>query len=300
MLKERVWGPELLPVLWLQAQAPLALLHYSMVSAEDCPERDPASWVLECIPDPPTGSASGAATTSTAAAPPGAEHWVAVDERAGERFAARNQLRSFPAAAHVAARRWRLRVTRTAEPGAANSVQLACLNLYGAPPGSHPPGPGASSQVRPLLPAALEALSTAAEGSAGSEAGVAGASGRAGALSAGDRALLLRILSNMHRHPGDPQFLGIRAAKLGGLLQPGAALLALLAAGFQPLLVPAAMAGQGGGGGGVAALGVQRLELVVRAEGSAGDVGAAGQLVRVLEAGSGQEAATGPTASGVL
>ena len=60
--------------------------------------------------------------------------WVALDERRGLAFPGRHARVEFSLGAEgargVAARRWRLRVVRVADPAAANSVQLACLDLY--------------------------------------------------------------------------------------------------------------------------------------------------------------------------
>eukprot|EP00955_Chlamydomonas_euryale_P092479 364709-Chlamydomonas_euryale.AAC.1 len=72
-----------------------------------------------------------AAHADTAAS--GAERWVALDERRGVVFSGRGQLRAFvvPRARRLEVSRVRLRVTATASPRDANSLQLSSLNLYG-------------------------------------------------------------------------------------------------------------------------------------------------------------------------
>lgn len=123
------------------AAAPAAVAHYCLVSGNDEPARDPAHVLLECVP-----ASSDAQIADHHHHPRQQEHqqqqgqhqqqedgeWVVVDERTGVKFAARGQLLSFtvPDGAQKASRRWRLRVLATADPKAANSVQLAVWDAY--------------------------------------------------------------------------------------------------------------------------------------------------------------------------
>ena len=64
--------------------------------------------------------------------------WVALDEQRSLRFPARHHRLHLPLAGTAAAavapsRRFRLRVVSVADPAAANSVQLCCLDLYCRP-----------------------------------------------------------------------------------------------------------------------------------------------------------------------
>lgn len=63
--------------------------------------------------------------------PAGLDAWAALDEQQDLRFMRRHQRLQLPLA-RVAppSRRFRLRVVRVADPTAANSVQLACLDLF--------------------------------------------------------------------------------------------------------------------------------------------------------------------------
>jgi hypothetical protein len=77
-------------------------------------------------------AAAGAASGAVSGAPAPAT-WVPLDEQQGVAFPGRHVRLQFelpPAARAVAARRWRLRIVSVANPAAANSVQLACWDLY--------------------------------------------------------------------------------------------------------------------------------------------------------------------------
>lgn len=86
-----------------------------------------------------------------------------LDKRSGVAFSGRFALLTFwlPPSARMPCTRWRLRITATHDPPAANSVQLACWNLYAG---------GAAAQV-PVLPAAAGA-------GAGGQPDVAGAAAK--------------------------------------------------------------------------------------------------------------------------
>jgi hypothetical protein len=58
---------------------------------------------------------------------------VQLDSQAGVLFGERHELRAFQVTTHLPCTSWRLKITRTLHPPSANSVQLACLNLYAAP-----------------------------------------------------------------------------------------------------------------------------------------------------------------------
>jgi hypothetical protein len=84
---------------------------YALTSGSDAPERDPAYVVLEAWDEESAG-------------------WMTVDERRGLRFESRGQQVKYAVAAAVKpARRFRLRIVEVADPGAANSVQLAGWEL---------------------------------------------------------------------------------------------------------------------------------------------------------------------------
>jgi peptide-N4-(N-acetyl-beta-glucosaminyl)asparagine amidase len=85
---------------------------YALTAANDAPERDPAAYVLEAFNEE-TGV------------------WDVLDERTGLRFLNRGERLRFQLK-HPArpACQFRLRVMSVADPRAANSVQLACLDLF--------------------------------------------------------------------------------------------------------------------------------------------------------------------------
>ncbi|MFD6285623.1 alpha-1,2-mannosidase [Streptomyces sp. NPDC060205] len=79
------------PELSFTFDLPVAVSAYSLTSANDVPERDPADWVLE-------GSSDG-------------RSWTRLDSRAGEVFQGRYQCREFTLARPEAHRHYRLRIT---------------------------------------------------------------------------------------------------------------------------------------------------------------------------------------------
>lgn len=279
---------------------------YDLISAEDCPERDPRDWVLECCCSSADSSSTGgsanaggggasASAGSSGGAAPQRQHseaqveWVVLDERRSEVFSTRNQLRSFHVAAHQLppSRRFRLRITRTANPAAASCMQLACWNLYGAlkdAAGGPPDGAAAPSSMQGAAVPQEEQEGSTSAAAAGSWCERAlqllrhGGGADAAQLSAADARLLLRIAHNVHTQPGEARYLGLRAAKVQHLLDSPVALHVLLGVGFRPVLAPAP-AGQALGG---AAAAGQPLELQMRAEGSAADAEAAGRISELL------------------
>jgi hypothetical protein len=223
---------------------PVAVTSYTLVSASDAPERDPAHVLLECVPLLDAGcSGEGGASDS--------EAWAPLDERAGVKFSARGQLLNFtvPANSRAPARRWRLRVLTTADPAAANSVQLAAWEFFAAPAvaegavAAKAPagggcggggGEGAREQVA-VAPSAdgeqqqeeeggeilylgetaregLRALAAEAAAAAGAGA-PGGAAGAGGALS-----LLRRVAGNVLVEPVEAKFFQLRGDKVGGVV----------------------------------------------------------------------------------
>jgi hypothetical protein len=90
-----------------------AVTTYGLVSGNDAPERDPATWTL-------SGSASADGS-----------QWVVLDTQVGVAFMARQQRRAFAVnAAAVAFIRYRLDVTAVAGGNATALVQLAELELW--------------------------------------------------------------------------------------------------------------------------------------------------------------------------
>jgi hypothetical protein len=69
----------------------VAIESYDLVSANDCPERDPLSWRLEGQAADP-GAAAGDALGGGGS---GQSRWVVLDERQGVLFGARHELRTF-------------------------------------------------------------------------------------------------------------------------------------------------------------------------------------------------------------
>ena len=86
---------------------------YSLVSANDFPQRDPQDWRL-------LGSADGGRT------------WTTLDIRTNEIFARRQQKRDFVVANPKACEIYRLQIDRVRDRRAANSVQLAEIELSGS------------------------------------------------------------------------------------------------------------------------------------------------------------------------
>jgi hypothetical protein len=88
------------------------LSSYTLTSAGDAPERDPADWQL-------LGSNDGGTT------------WATVDSRAGVSFSQRNQKLPFPVSGTPTYKAYRLNITKLFNPATAGSVQLAELELLG-------------------------------------------------------------------------------------------------------------------------------------------------------------------------
>ncbi len=103
---------------WAQYRldAPVAVAHYALTSANDAPERDPRDWQLQ-------GSQDGQA-------------WTTIDERTGETFGARFQRKEYRFANTTAYAHYRLNVTRI---GGGNIVQLAEWELSNGDTGTPPP-----------------------------------------------------------------------------------------------------------------------------------------------------------------
>jgi hypothetical protein len=183
------------------------------------------------------------------------QHWVVLDQQRGASFTQRHQLRSFPiaAASRVPSRRFRLRVTRSRDPGAATCVQLSCLSLYTAP-----------------SPAVEELVANLRVG-AGAGASPSGASGAA-AVEQKQLAVLAKVLGNVHQQPGQAKFRRIREVKVAALAQHEGAAALLAAAGFRPLLCAAEGAGAG------------TQEVVLLADSRAEWTEAAGRAAKLLEA----------------
>jgi PKD repeat protein len=103
---------------WLQYEyaggQQVLVTSYTLTSANDTMERDPADWRL-------LGSNNGGAT------------WTVLDTRVNEVFNARFEKRAFTISNPAAYPLYRLQVDRVANPAAANSVQLAELELIGTP-----------------------------------------------------------------------------------------------------------------------------------------------------------------------
>jgi signal transduction histidine kinase len=85
---------------------------YVLVSANDFPQRDPFDWRL-------LGSNDGGKT------------WVTLDLRRNEVFSGRHQRRAFDIASPKPFETYRLQIDRVRDPKAANSVQLAEIELVG-------------------------------------------------------------------------------------------------------------------------------------------------------------------------
>lgn len=330
----------------LHEQPAVCLTNYDLVSANDCPERDPAHWLLECIPHE-TGSnhqtsgmngvhtseaAYSSSTVGDANGPcsqkssptgqtklqdgtsmdlsrdpntqdvvvsgqphhsndpsiaptdqnssnqsmhavhqqlPGSQPyetlrhtscstdhhqdppsppvhasgtWVVLDERHGEVFSRRHQLRSFTIKHPVVSSQYRLKILHTANPQAANSMQLSCCNLYAAGQAESVSSDVAADESVPA--------GDAAENDGTQVAGPGGLYMTLGDMSALQAiahnseeacvsavSLLNRILTNIQQHPGEHKYSQIRADKLGVLLQRPCMVKALLHAGFRPLFV---------------------------------------------------------------
>jgi hypothetical protein len=101
---------------WLQYQYPGALgsvvTNYTITSANDAPERDPANWAL-------LGSNDSGAT------------WATLDTQSNQVFTDRYQTRSFSIAAPAAYNVYRLRIDSVADPSTAVAMQLSEVQLLG-------------------------------------------------------------------------------------------------------------------------------------------------------------------------
>jgi alpha-mannosidase len=103
---------------WLQYQysssAQRVVTSYTLTSANDAPERDPANWTL-------LGSNNGGAA------------WTALDSRSSQVFPNRLQTQSYSIANPAAFNVYRLRIDSVANPSTAVAVQLAEMELLGPP-----------------------------------------------------------------------------------------------------------------------------------------------------------------------
>ena len=101
---------------------------YALTSANDFPQRDPRDWKL-------LGSNDGGKT------------WTTLDTRKGEVFQERHQRRVFKMNNHAAFKTYRLQIDRVLDPAAANSVQLAEIELMGASENDLAPTPVFSDAI---------------------------------------------------------------------------------------------------------------------------------------------------------
>lgn len=101
---------------WIQYDYPgltaMVIDAYSITSADDFPERDPRDWQLKASND--------------------GLNWTILDSRSGETFSARYQTRSFTFANATAYQMYRLDIGSNLDPAAANSTQLAEIELLGS------------------------------------------------------------------------------------------------------------------------------------------------------------------------
>ncbi|PSM44849.1 hypothetical protein C6Y14_01660 [Streptomyces dioscori] len=110
------------PELSFTFDLPVAVSAYSLTSANDVPERDPADWVLEGSPD--------------------GRSWTPLDSRAGEVFQGRYQCREFTLARSEAHRYYRLRIT---DNHGADETQLLDVRFFDG--GAEAAAPGVSDFV---------------------------------------------------------------------------------------------------------------------------------------------------------
>lgn len=101
---------------------------YALVSANDFPQRDPLDWRL-------LGSNDGGKT------------WVTLDARKNELFSGRHQRRVFAIASPRPFETCRLQIDRVREPQAANSIQLAEIDLMDSDGNDVTPVPDFLDQV---------------------------------------------------------------------------------------------------------------------------------------------------------
>jgi hypothetical protein len=101
---------------WIQYQYPGGLervvTNYSITSANDAPERDPATWAL-------LGSNDGGT------------NWVTLDAQSDQVFTDRYETRAFAIASPAAYNLYHLRIDSVAEPSSAVALQLAEIQLLG-------------------------------------------------------------------------------------------------------------------------------------------------------------------------
>eukprot|EP00887_Chlorella_sp_A99_P007028 scaffold2.g7028.t1 len=110
-------------------RTPLSVESYALTCANDAPERDPRHTVLEAWSEGERGKGGRGGKDGA---------WVALDEQRDLRFPGRHCLLGFPVACKgVASRAWRLRILSVADPSTANSVQLACWDLFAAADPQH-------------------------------------------------------------------------------------------------------------------------------------------------------------------
>jgi peptide-N4-(N-acetyl-beta-glucosaminyl)asparagine amidase len=186
---------------WIEFRLPkdvpaLTLAHYDLVSANDSPERDPFSWQLLGLVEESDGSGS----------------WATLDEREQVEFGLRFQLMAFevPVEKRRACRAFKLNFTSTLKPSEANSLQLACCNLY-------------SSDVSASIEEAVSAITSPS----------CGIHQVPGATST-----LMKLLGNIAEHPGDHKFKKVRASRIQAHLLDHPQVVQLLSLmGFRPLII---------------------------------------------------------------
>lgn len=100
----------------LKNQPSAMVSKYLIMSGDDCPERDPKSWVLQGMPE-------------NAIYP---QSWITLDSRSDVIFSARRETLSFSLEAPMLpCRRFRLVIIELRDPSSANSVQISALHLFG-------------------------------------------------------------------------------------------------------------------------------------------------------------------------
>jgi peptide-N4-(N-acetyl-beta-glucosaminyl)asparagine amidase len=108
------------------------LKKYALSSGDDSPERDPEHVLLEAWveeEDNEEGNVDNGEGADGNSKNIGGR-WVVLDERPGLKFLCRGHRCEFEVGKAVPTRRWRLRIVRVLHPDRANSVQLACWDLY--------------------------------------------------------------------------------------------------------------------------------------------------------------------------